>query len=233
MVRGERGRLQVFRNTCRRRPHALLTLRKGHLRSAIHCASHSLTYGFDGRLVAGATPGDLVPLEMLRLGPLIFARAGAHADAGAPRAPWEAFAKLAPRSVADLDVAADWKIVVEQWLESPQPQQHFVAPNLLLELRPEGALMLQVTPLGPGRSRIRRFDFAARQTGREAGRAAHDGLAPPRRCVAEAADRAGRVDAGRARHRRRGARRQRPGRTGAGAVSRRGGRAAVRNYMDI
>ena len=88
-------------------------------------------------------------------------------------APWEAFAKLAPRSVADLDVAADWKIVVEQWLESPQPQQHFVAPNLLLELRPEGALVLQVTPLGPGSSRIRRFDFAARQTGREAGRAAH------------------------------------------------------------
>ncbi len=45
VVRGERGRVHVFRNTCRRRPHALLTLRKGHLRSAIHCASHSLTYG--------------------------------------------------------------------------------------------------------------------------------------------------------------------------------------------
>src|SRR5262249_40718563 len=43
-VRGERGRLHVLRNTCRQRPHALLAPRRGHLRSAIHCASHSLTY---------------------------------------------------------------------------------------------------------------------------------------------------------------------------------------------
>jgi TetR/AcrR family transcriptional repressor of bet genes len=172
VVRGERGRVLVFRNTCRRRPHALLTLRKGHLRSAIHCTSHSLTYRFDGRLVAGATPGDLVPLEMLRRGPLIFVRAGGYPQADVPGTPWEALATLVPRSVADLDLAADWKIVVEQWLESLQPQQQFMAPNLLLELREQGALVLQVTPIGPGHSRIRRFDFSARHTGRDAGRAA-------------------------------------------------------------
>src|SRR5579863_8306129 len=75
VVRAERGRLHALRNTCRRRPHALLNPRRGHLRSAIHCASHSLTYSFDGRLVAGNTPGDLQPLELTRHGPLIFARA--------------------------------------------------------------------------------------------------------------------------------------------------------------
>ncbi|MBV8497114.1 MAG: TetR family transcriptional regulator C-terminal domain-containing protein [Gammaproteobacteria bacterium] len=165
LVRGERGRLHVFRNSCRRRPHALLAPRKGHLRSAIHCASHSLTYSFDGRLVAGATPGDLTPLEMRREGSLILARAGAAAAApeqSAARASWEAFAALLPRTVTDQEVAADWKLLIEQWLESPQPQQQFVAPNLLLEARAEGGFILQVMPLSPGRSRVRRFDFMAR-----------------------------------------------------------------------
>jgi hypothetical protein len=32
-------------------------------------------------------------------------------------------------------------------------------PNLLLDVRPDGALILQVTPLAPGRCRVRRFDF--------------------------------------------------------------------------
>ncbi|HKD52928.1 MAG TPA: TetR family transcriptional regulator C-terminal domain-containing protein [Steroidobacteraceae bacterium] len=163
-VRAERGRLYVLRNTCRQRPHALLAPRRGHLRSAIHCASHSLTYSFDGRLVAGTTPGDLTPLAMMRSGPLIFARAVAADPAvvhpALPRAPWEELAALVPRMVTDLEVGADWKLIVEQWLESPQTAQHFVAPNLLLDIRADGALLLQVTPLAPGRCRIRRFDFA-------------------------------------------------------------------------
>jgi TetR/AcrR family transcriptional repressor of bet genes len=176
VLRGERARLHVFRNTCRRRPHALLAPRRGHLRSAIHCASHSLTYSFDGRLVAGATPGDLAPLEMTRLGPLILARSSSTLAAShTAHAPWEAFGALVPRSVSDIEVDADWKIIVEQWLESPQPPQHFVKPNLLLDMRPEGALILQVAPIAPGRCRIRRFDFAPRALpGKGAGRAARE-----------------------------------------------------------
>jgi len=163
VVRGERGRLHALRNTCRCRPHALLAPRRGHLRSAIHCATHSLTYGFDGRLVAGATPGDLTPLEMRRDGGLILVRAaGGGAPASPQRASWDALTHLVPRAVTDVEVAADWKVLVEQWLENPQPQQHFAAPNQLLDVRPDGALVLQVTPLAPGRSRLRRFDFAAR-----------------------------------------------------------------------
>ena len=75
-MRDERGRLRAFRNACRRRPHALVTARTGHLRRAIHCAAHSLTYGFDGRLVAGATPGDLTPLELTLAGGPLLVRAG-------------------------------------------------------------------------------------------------------------------------------------------------------------
>lgn len=168
VVRAERGHLHVFRNSCRRRPHALLTERKGHLRTAIHCAAHSLTYRFDGHLVAGATPGDLTPLEMMLASPLIFARAAPDGVAmpAVTRAAWQSIAALVPRGVEELEVAADWKLLVEQWLESPQPQQQFVAPNLLIERHPEAAVILQVTPLAPARSRLQHFDFVSRAASR-------------------------------------------------------------------
>src|SRR5262249_55181024 len=151
----------------------------GHLQSAIHCASHSLTYSFDGRLVAGKTPGDLTSLEMMRAGPLILARAvaadPAAVHAALPHAPWEAFATLVPRTVTDLEAVADWKLMVEQRLESPQAAQHFLAPNLLPAIRPDGALTLQVTPLAPGRCRLRRFDFAPRGARAASGQRAASG----------------------------------------------------------
>ena len=163
VVRDARGRLHALRNTCRRRPHALVTARRGRLKSAIHCAAHGLTYGFDGRLIDGATPGDLTVLEMTRQGRLVLVRAGGAAAARPAEPAWDACAVLLPRAVADVDVAADWKVIVEQWLESPQSQQHFVAPNQLLDVRQAGASILQVVPTAPGRCRIRRFDFSAAQ----------------------------------------------------------------------
>ena len=173
VVRAERGRIHAFRNACRRRPHALVGARQGRLKSAIHCAAHSLTYGFDGHLVAGETPGDLTPLEMRRCGRLIQVRAagaGGAADSGAPEDVWEQFAALIPRAVTDVEVAADWKLVVEQWLESPQARRQFVAPNQLIDARAGAALILQVTPTAPGRSRIRRFDFGSAPGTRSAAR---------------------------------------------------------------
>ena len=170
VVRGERGRVHALRNTCRQRPHALVSARQGHLKSAIHCAAHALTYSFDGRLVEGATPGDLAALELAQPGRLLLVRAGGGAATQpVPPGGWEAFAALLPREVIEVSVAADWKLIVEQWLESPQPQQQFVAPNQLLDIRPAGALILQVAPSAPGRSRIRRFNFAVpRAAGRYA-----------------------------------------------------------------
>ena len=160
VVRAERDRLHAFRNTCRRSPHALVTERAGQLHSAIRCATHALTYTFDGQLVEGKTPGDLTPLELLRRERIVLARALPAAEGLPGGIPWEAFASLTPRGVADLEVAADWKVLVEQWLENPQAHQHFLAPNQLFEVRGDSAVILQVTPTAPGRSRIRRFDFA-------------------------------------------------------------------------
>ncbi|HEY6824316.1 MAG TPA: TetR family transcriptional regulator C-terminal domain-containing protein, partial [Steroidobacteraceae bacterium] len=141
VVRAERGRLHAFRNTCRQRPHALVSARRGHLKSAIHCAAHSLTYSFDGRLVSGATPGDLAPLQLLRAGRVLLVRAAANAAqgmTGAEESPWAAFAGLTPLQMAEQEVAADWKLLVEQWLETPLPQHSFIAPNQLLEVRTDG-----------------------------------------------------------------------------------------------
>ena len=162
VVRAERGRLHAFRNACRRRPHALVSARRGHLKSAIHCAAHQLTYSFDGRLVQGSTPGDLVPLELRRVGHLLLVRAaGATApEVGADESAWEAFGSFVPRAVTEQDVAADWKLVVEQWLEAPLARQRFVAPNQLLDVDGERAAILQVTPTAPGHSRLRRFEFS-------------------------------------------------------------------------
>lgn len=169
VVRAERGRLHAFRNACRRRPHALVSARRGHLTSAIHCAAHSLTYTFDGRLVEGSTPGDLAPLALRRAGRLLLVRAAGAAPAvpegGADDSAWEAFATLVPRAVTEQDVAADWKLLVEQWLEAPLPQQRFVAPNQLLEVEGDRASILQVTPIAPGRSRLRRFEFSTAREG--------------------------------------------------------------------
>jgi len=173
VVRAERDRLHAFRNTCRRSPHALVTERSGQLQSAIRCVTHALTYTFDGQLVEGQTPGDLTPLELMRREHLVLARAARPAaEVRAAALPWEALAALAPRGVTDLEVAADWKVLVEQWLESPQPQQHFLPPNQLFDVRSQGAVVLQATPTGPGRSRIRRFDFAPEKRG--GSRAARD-----------------------------------------------------------
>ena len=187
VVRGERGRLHAFRNACRRRPHALVSARRGHFKSVIHCTAHSLTYGFDGRLVEGSTPGDLAPLPLRRAGHLLLVRVARAADPGPETtmddSAWEAFAALAPCAVTEQEIAADWKLVVEQWLEAPLPQQRFIAPNQLIEIAGGGASILQVTPIAAGHSRLRRFDFSSERSA--AARARPSGRRRPDRWLKE------------------------------------------------
>jgi len=179
LVRDERGRLRAFRNACRRRPHALVIERSGHFDGAIHCASHGLTYRLDGRLVDGDTPGDLSALELKPLGALILVRAApaaanpavAKPEAATPttasEADWSAFDRLRPSAMQQIEVAADWKLIVERWLETAGSQRQFLPPNQLIELRRDAAVILQVIPLAAGRCRVQRFDFlaAARRRG--------------------------------------------------------------------
>ena len=173
VVRDERGRLRAFRNACRRRPHALVIARTGHFEGAIHCASHNLTYRLDGRLVDGDTPGDLSSLELQQCGRMILVRApgtsagaarvrpAASPDSAASDVDWAAFDRMAPLSAQRIEVAADWKLIVERWLEATESPRRFLAPNQLIEIRRDAALILQVIPVAPGRCRIQRFDYIA------------------------------------------------------------------------
>ncbi|MBV8784622.1 MAG: TetR family transcriptional regulator C-terminal domain-containing protein [Gammaproteobacteria bacterium] len=161
VVRGGRGHVLAFRNTCRRSPHALLSARRGHLQSAIRCGTHDLTYTFEGHLVEGRTPGDLPPLPLLNADGLIFARGDTAVAAAELPSAWAALGVLRPGAVHDFEVAADWKVLIEQWLESTPPGGEFLAPNQLLLREGPAAVVLQVLPVAPGSARVRRFELTA------------------------------------------------------------------------
>jgi nitrite reductase/ring-hydroxylating ferredoxin subunit len=161
VVRDAKGNLRAFRNACRRRPHALVSVRTGHFTDAIPCVPHGLEYGFDGKLLDGGTDGDLTPLEIKQKGGLILVRAaGVARESGGPALTgWDEFAALAPTGVQELDVAADWKVLVEQWLERSPSRWRFLAPNQLVAAWQGNAVVLRVVPLAPGRSRLQRLNY--------------------------------------------------------------------------
>jgi TetR/AcrR family transcriptional repressor of bet genes len=219
LLRDEHQAIRGFYNTCRRRPHTLLTGRSGTLDGTIDCAVHGLRYGYDGALQRGDTPGNLIPLEVAQSAGLIFVRP-AQPETSVLPAVWnslEAVSGWRRLAEQDVELAADWKLVVEQWLESVLAQRPlgwlsglvrapdlridkaagtvewraslnerapgwtaghyarrlagaagsatwrrvFVQPNQLIELRPDGALLLQVIPESPGRCRVRRLEFGS------------------------------------------------------------------------
>jgi TetR/AcrR family transcriptional repressor of bet genes len=222
LLRDQGDTIRAFRNTCRRRPHTLLTGRNGTLDGSIDCPVHGLRYGYDGRLLRGETPGDLVPLEVAQRAGLILVRTATRAaEAAALPALWSSLEGLSgwkPLHVHEVELAADWKLVVEQWLESALSQQPvgwladlvrqpelsldraagsvewrarlneraagwtaghyarlsmgagqvlwrrlFVQPNQLIEVRGDGALVLQVIPDSPGRCRVRRLELGVQR----------------------------------------------------------------------
>ncbi len=161
VVRDDKGTLRALRNACRRRPHALVSTRRGHFNGSIACAPHGIVHGLDGRLLeGGGSDGDLTPLELKQKSGLILVRTlGAAREGGPALTGWDGFSLLTPLQESELDVAADWKIIVEQWLEGTPVRGRFLAPNQLVESGPAGAVILRVLPVAPGRSRLQRLDF--------------------------------------------------------------------------
>jgi TetR/AcrR family transcriptional regulator, transcriptional repressor of bet genes len=161
VVRDAIGVLRAFRNACRRRPHALVTARTGHFSGAIPCVPHGLSYGFDGKLLRNGADGDLTPLEIKEKSGVVLVRAsGATREGGPALTGWEGFAELVPVGEREFDVAADWKLIVEQWLEgAPAARGRYLAPNQLVEVWDGGAVVLRVVPVAPGRCRLVRLDY--------------------------------------------------------------------------
>ncbi len=199
VVRGTAGEIRAFRNSCSEAPHILNAASAGHL-DFIQCMIHGLQFELDGRQRGARGVADLTTLDLRLVDGLILVRAAEprrfQSDAADP---WVDFAPppgTRPLGAAvDTAVAADWKLIVEQWLESPTTeesrpanqkwserayrdllgpaarpdwQRQFVAPNHLVEFRPDGFTILQVLASGPGHSILRRHDFTLCQEDRVA-----------------------------------------------------------------
>jgi TetR/AcrR family transcriptional repressor of bet genes len=205
LVRDAAGQVRAFRNSCSDAPHILLAAASGHIDS-IQCAIHGLRFELDGRRSGARGPSHLLSLDLRMMDSLILVRPAGRsqrqAEAGEP---WAGFSRppgarlLGPP--AETAVAADWKLVIEQWLESAMIggarqadprgwsiraynrllgaaadgdwQQQFLAPNHLVALRPDGFTILQALPSGPGRSLLRRHDYTLCEAERPARVAAY------------------------------------------------------------
>ena len=125
VVREPRGGLRAFHNACRQRPHALSASRAGHFDGVIDCALHGLRYNLLGESVGDTPGGALRELELASAGEFMFVRVRSeHSAEGQAPAPRAAFAasELELTSLGapvESEIAADWKVVVEHWLEAP------------------------------------------------------------------------------------------------------------------
>ena len=191
VVRDAGGVIHAFRNSCCEAPHTLTAARAGHV-SFFQCTVHGLQFDLDGRRRGARGTADLWALDLRMLGCLILVRSGLRRRPPLDAAdPWSAFLPpAAARSLAppaEIPIAADWKLVIEQWLESTMIggsrdadqrdwsvraykrllgsaadfhwHRRFLAPNHLIELRPDGMTILQVLPSGPGHSLLRQHAF--------------------------------------------------------------------------
>lgn len=135
VVRDADGRLRGFVNVCRHRGSTLVLEDRG-CKKSIQCHYHAWTYGLDGRLRAApgskaepdfdASAFSLVPIAVDTWGPFIFVNPEVEAT------PLQETLGDLPQQVAELgldlnrlrlrrrdtyDIAANWKVVVDNYLE--------------------------------------------------------------------------------------------------------------------
>jgi TetR/AcrR family transcriptional repressor of bet genes len=126
LVRDAFGSLQALRNSCPELPHALVEDRRGHFDGLIECRAHRLAFRLDGRHAPEGGSADLDPLEVRLVEGLVVVGARDGVRAAEPwlegRSGWlegRHLQGLKPSAdMLDIEAAANWKLVVEQWLES-------------------------------------------------------------------------------------------------------------------
>jgi Rieske 2Fe-2S family protein len=141
VVRNRDGKLQAFFNVCRHRGARLCTQAAGHLKGSIQCRYHAWTYGLDGRLIGAPNVLNmddfdraafgLIPVALEVWEGLIWLNL---ADAPAPLASQvdgpivERFGSYTPFTryglgelragkTIEYDVRANWKLVLENFME--------------------------------------------------------------------------------------------------------------------
>ena len=135
VIRGRDNTLRAFYNVCQHRAHELLQ-GQGNLKAVITCPYHAWAYGLDGGLrtarnceaVAGFDKADfgLGPVRVQEFAGFVFVNLDPDAKAMHDWAPGfeEAVLKWLPdarrvvtASRKDFDIAANWKVVVENAIE--------------------------------------------------------------------------------------------------------------------
>jgi phenylpropionate dioxygenase-like ring-hydroxylating dioxygenase large terminal subunit len=166
----------------------------------IRCTIHGLQFELNGRRRGERGAADLMTLELRLIGDLILVRS---AERRRPETPaGDDWAEFSPpqgarpsRPPVETPIAADWKLVIEQGLESTASgsrnvdehgwsarsyrrllgsranfswQRRFLPPNQRIELRPDGFTLWQVLPIGPGRCLLRQHDYTLCEADRSA-----------------------------------------------------------------
>jgi phenylpropionate dioxygenase-like ring-hydroxylating dioxygenase large terminal subunit len=154
VVRGRDGELRAFLNVCRHRGFELVE--GAGRRETIQCAYHAWTYDLDGSLRAAprsdrepAFPRDelgLVPVRVETWGPFVFVNASADAPTldevlgPVPLQVGELFDvdTLRFRLRADMEVACNWKIACENFLECYHCAVAHPGFSALVDVSPDG-----------------------------------------------------------------------------------------------
>ncbi|HWW30478.1 MAG TPA: TetR family transcriptional regulator C-terminal domain-containing protein [Steroidobacteraceae bacterium] len=198
ILRDADGELRAFRNSCTEAPHTLTAAASGHL-NGIKCAVHGLQFGLDGKRRGERGAADLSRLDLRMIGDFIFVRSAQRAASGAgPEDPWADLVFPSGSRLSgpptEVHISADWKLLVEQCLESAAAARHdvsggwsagvyerllgsavdfgwrarIVLPNHLIEFRPDGFTLLQVLPSAPGHCLLRTHRYTVCETTRPA-----------------------------------------------------------------
>ncbi len=122
LVRDSFGQIHALRNSCPALPHTLVVGGSGRFDGSIACTVHGLQFALDGRRTAGAAGIGLSALDLQVIRGLLVVRSPKSPRAS-PANPGGAFEPIPPGLVAtgpaaQTAVAADWKLLVEQWLDS-------------------------------------------------------------------------------------------------------------------
>ena len=170
------GETRAFANVCRHR--GSIVVEGAGNRKTLQCPYHAWTYGLDGRLRAAPRADfdldgvGLHPVRLERWGPFLFV----NADAGAePLADWLG---SVPAQVAELaldvdslefhhrsewSVAANWKVVAENFLECYHCAVAHPGFSALVDVSPDAYRLevgrLHSTQIGPARDGGRRSQF--------------------------------------------------------------------------
>jgi TetR/AcrR family transcriptional repressor of bet genes len=120
VVRDAYGALHALRNCCPDVPHALVAESRGHSAGTLRCRVHGVEFDFEGRRVGGGR-GNLTRLALHTADSLVWV--GPPGAVHPPRwqdrrLPSGRDAMAAAITEREIEVAANWKLLVEQWLEA-------------------------------------------------------------------------------------------------------------------